>query len=121
MLAYTHAGKQAPEHWVFPKGRIAPGESAEKAAQREVREEAGVEADILMPIGATEYHIGDEAVRVQFFLMRYVVERMSPEGRRKRWCTYEEGLGLLSFEDARDLLRRAHTAGKRWLRPGQVP
>lgn len=139
MPAYTHAGgivikahdgemrflivsaMQNPQHWVFPKGGIAPGESAEKAAQREVLEEAGVEGDILEPIGSSAYRAGGETVSVQFFLMRYVAERASAEGRRKRWCTYTEGLSVLSFEDAHDLLRRAHVAGKRWFGSGQVP
>lgn len=133
MQAHTHAGgvvikahdgeirflivsaRQDPRHWVFPKGRIAPGESAEVAARREVLEEAGVEAHILEPIGTSAYHVGDETINAQFFLMRCVVEGASAEGRRKRWCTYTEGLSVLSFGEARDLLRRAYGAGKRWL------
>ncbi len=139
MPAYTHAGgivikahdgemrflivsaKQNPQHWVFPKGRIAPEESAQEAAQREVLEEAGVEADVLEPIGTSAYGAGDETVSVRFFLMRSVVEGASPEGRQKRWCSYAEALRVLSFDNARDLLSRAQAAGKRWLGPGRVP
>jgi 8-oxo-dGTP pyrophosphatase MutT (NUDIX family) len=45
--------------WVFPKGHIEPGESVGEAAAREVREEAGVEALVVLAawswwrIGAT--------------------------------------------------------------------
>jgi ADP-ribose pyrophosphatase YjhB (NUDIX family) len=139
MPAYTHAGgivikrqdgkirflivsaKQEPKHWVFPKGHIIPWESAEETAKREVHEEAGVEGDVLEPIGASEYHVGNEIVHVQFFLMRYVGEGASAEGRRKRWCSYSEALGFLSFEDARDLLRRVYAAEARRLRTDYVP
>ena len=135
MPAHTHAGgivfkahdgqlrflivstRQHPHHWVFPKGRITPGESADVAARREVVEEAGVEGDILEPIGTSTYHAGGETVNVQFFLMRCVVEGKSAEGRRKRWCTYAQGLRLLSFEDARDLLQGAYAAARRRLGP----
>lgn len=35
--------------WVFPKGHPEPGESLEEAAVREVWEETGVRAEVLLP------------------------------------------------------------------------
>jgi ADP-ribose pyrophosphatase YjhB (NUDIX family) len=37
--------------WSFPGGRTEPGESAEATARRELREETGIEAGRLVPLG----------------------------------------------------------------------
>jgi predicted NUDIX family NTP pyrophosphohydrolase len=41
--------------WSIPKGIPDPGESLEEAARRETREEAGVTADTLVPLGFITY------------------------------------------------------------------
>ena len=100
--------KKDPALWIFPKGHIEPGESAEAAALRETREEAGVEGELVGPVGEPlEFQSGTEAVSVQYFLVRSRTEAPSPEGRDKRWFDLDEALVALSFESARTLLRMA--------------
>ena len=41
--------------WSFPKGHVDAGESLEEAALREVREEAGVECQIIAPLPDMHY------------------------------------------------------------------
>ncbi|MGI6684776.1 MAG: NUDIX hydrolase [Bacillota bacterium] len=41
--------------WVFPKGVIRNGGSANEVALRRVKEEAGVDAQIVGPVGETSY------------------------------------------------------------------
>ncbi len=41
--------------WVLPKGKIEKNETAEEAAMREVREEAGIKTKLMSPIGETSY------------------------------------------------------------------
>src|SRR3954465_15462899 len=41
--------------WQLPKGIIDEGESPEEAAVREVREEAGIETEVLRPLETVEY------------------------------------------------------------------
>jgi len=58
-------------YWVFPKGHIDPGETPEEAARREVREETGIEAEILAPLGVTRYQNDrGETREIRWFLMR---------------------------------------------------
>ena len=93
--------------WVFPKGHIEPGETPEQAAVREVREEAGVEASIIAPIGATEFRNARGPVRSQFYLMEFVGEGAPGEDRRRKWFTAPEARRALIYEDARMLITRA--------------
>jgi bis(5'-nucleosidyl)-tetraphosphatase len=123
---YTHAGgvvirlldgsrrflivqsSKDPNHWVLPKGHIKPGESPQEAALREVREEAGVEAEILAEAGTTHFVRGEESIRVLYFAMRCRSEDVeSPEGRDMRWLAYKDAIAGLSFEDSKAILRRA--------------
>ena len=52
--------------WQLPKGIIDKGESIEAAARREVREEAGVNTELLDLIDKTEYWYYDKRDRVRF-------------------------------------------------------
>jgi 8-oxo-dGTP pyrophosphatase MutT (NUDIX family) len=97
--------KKDPRVWIFPKGHIEPGESAIEAARRETFEEAGVDGDVLGPVGEPlEFQSGREPVRVTYFLIRATAEAESPEGRRKAWYHLDEAAGQLIFEGARQLL-----------------
>jgi 8-oxo-dGTP pyrophosphatase MutT (NUDIX family) len=98
--------KKNPEHWIFPKGHIDEGETAEIAAGRELEEEAAISADLVAPAGALEFQSGNELVHVEYFLFRFRAEAERTEDREVRWCTYEEALELLSHPDAAALLRK---------------
>lgn len=126
MDSYTHAGgvvvrnednvskyllvraKADPTQWVFAKGHIEAGESAEEAALREVQEEAGVQGRILSFLGKVEFAAKTGEVNVAFFLMEYCADTESEEKRELIWCEREEALKLLTFDDSRRLLERAH-------------
>src|SRR5438045_9651344 len=70
------AGRESDGTWVFPKGTPDVGESVEETALREVREETGLEVEIVRPIGQIEYWFAVPGQRVhkavQFFLTRAI-------------------------------------------------
>jgi 8-oxo-dGTP pyrophosphatase MutT (NUDIX family) len=107
LLVLIVRAKKTPEHWIFPKGHIEAGESAEEAALRELEEEAGIRAEVLEAAGATEYPRGGEAMRVEYFFCRYVADAGKGDGRETRWCSPEEAEKLLSFSDLRRMARKA--------------
>ena len=101
-----------PQRWQLPKGLVEQGEPPEQTAAREVREEAGVEADLVAPIDVIEYWYvatrGRERVRyhrrVHFFLFRYRrgdVADHDHEVHEARWIPADEAPALLSFANER--------------------
>ena len=68
----------------------------------------GTRAAIVEPVGTSEYEMPEETVRAVFYLMRHEGEGVAAEDRPREWHSFDEAIALLSFADARDLLRRAH-------------
>jgi 8-oxo-dGTP pyrophosphatase MutT (NUDIX family) len=103
------------QRWIFPKGKIDEGETIHAAAEREVREEAWVTATVIDTVGSIEFDKDGRTACVEYFLMSYVRDAGRGEDRKRRWCKYEEALGLLVSSPARTLLRRAHTMATKLL------
>jgi 8-oxo-dGTP diphosphatase len=100
--------KRDRQRWIFPKGHIERGETAEAAAVRETREEAGVIGKPIAPAGIIEYQFLGAKTRVEYFLSVLQREAGPPEpGRERVWCCYDEALERLSFRNMRKLLRKA--------------
>ncbi len=105
--------RRRPEEWVFPKGHIESDERAADAAVREVREEAGVAAEVLEPIEDVRIRPGGEEQVIRYFLMRAAGDAAPGEGRRALWLAPREAERQLSFDEARGTLRRARAAMER--------
>jgi 8-oxo-dGTP diphosphatase len=100
--------KKDPTLWIFPKGHIERGETAESAALRETLEEAGIEGDIVAAVGEPiEFDTGREHVRVEYFLIRPVTETSDTDGREKQWFAIDDAMNELRYESARRLLQSA--------------
>jgi ADP-ribose pyrophosphatase YjhB (NUDIX family) len=98
----------------LPKGHPEQGETAEQAASREVREEAGVSGRILESLGTVSYFYqrAGRSVpkRVEFFLIAY--EQGDPadhdhEIEEARWMLLTEAADALTYPGERDVVRRA--------------
>ena len=112
--------KNNPKHWIFPKGHIEAGETARKAAVRELREEAGVEGELLERVGSTEFDFRDQRLRVEYFLLEFLAEVGPGEDRQCRWCSYEEALQLLSFDNTKGILIQARPLIERRVKDGSA-
>jgi 8-oxo-dGTP pyrophosphatase MutT (NUDIX family) len=115
LILREYNGRRA---WCLPKGHVERGEETQATAVREVREETGVVADILQPLGAISYTFTPPgapsrcAKMVHFFLMRAGgAEPSAPydatEVLEVRWMPIEEALRRLAYASERQLLRKA--------------
>lgn len=100
--------KKRPAQWIFPKGHVKHGESANAAALRETREEAGVLGRIVRSLSPPlSFRSGDERVRVQYYLVVATGETKPHELRDKKWLDPDGALQKLTHDDAKQMLRGA--------------
>jgi 8-oxo-dGTP pyrophosphatase MutT (NUDIX family) len=96
-----------PYDWVYPKGHIESGERPEDTAVREVREEAGVTAEIVEALEDVTLTIRGERQVIRFFLMRAVSDGPADEGRQTIWLPGPAAAARLAFPEARRTLAKA--------------
>jgi 8-oxo-dGTP pyrophosphatase MutT (NUDIX family) len=107
--------KDSYDNWGFPKGHLEDGESPADAALRETAEETGL-GDLRLhgPIRIIDWHFRFRGRFIHkfchFFLFESVEAVAVPQRDEGitdcRWCTLEEALRELSYENARGVLRR---------------
>jgi 8-oxo-dGTP pyrophosphatase MutT (NUDIX family) len=110
LLVITPAGKRVTG---LPKGGMEAGETPEQVAAREVREETGIEATVLEPLGDVRYTYrrGGRRVRktVHFFLCAYVRGSTADhdhEVDNARWIALSTAREALSYPGERALIER---------------
>ncbi len=60
--------------WCLPKGHVEAGETPEEAAIREVAEEAGVNAEIILALGVIDYWFTGDKRRIHKVVHHYLLE-----------------------------------------------
>lgn len=104
--------------WQLPKGIVNHGEAIDIAAQREVREEGGVETELVAPIDTIEYWYftrgKNQPIRihkfVHFFLFRYISGDPADhdfEVDEASWVAIDQAQTLLSFGNEQAIVARA--------------
>ena len=98
----------------LPKGHPDGDESAAEAAEREVREETGLEAELVEKLGDVRYWYardGDRVMKiVAFYLFRYrsgTVEDHDHEVEEALWIPLDEAPGRLAYKGERAMAEAA--------------
>ena len=103
------------DDWSIPKGHIEEGESREQAALREIKEETGLDARILHPLGEANYFYrrrNGELIRktVYHYLMEALTTDLGKpnwEVTEARWVPITEAHALLSYDKDREIIEKA--------------
>jgi 8-oxo-dGTP diphosphatase len=98
----------------LPKGHPDGDETPEQAATREVAEETGVTAELIEPLGETNYSYERKgrrvAKRVAFFLFEYRSGDLADHDHEiedARWMPLNEAARSLTYAGEREMISRA--------------
>ena len=107
------------KHWDYPKGHLEKGETAWKAAVRELREETGIRQVDRATRFQKEMHYrfhssskGHVEKTVTYFLGQTRSEKVvvSDEHTGFAWLSFNAAMKRLTYENAREILAAAHAA-----------
>ena len=91
------------EGWVLPKGTVEAGEEFKETALREVKEETGVQAQIIKYIGKSQYSFNTPQDTVEKEVHWYLMMADSYYSKPQR-----EEYHLLKFSNEKQILEKAY-------------
>jgi len=109
-------GRRGERVWCLPKGIIESKESVEEAALREVKEETGLDGEVVEKLDQIDYwfYWKPEMARyhktVYFFLIKYVggdTGDHDEEVEAVEWFPIEEAFEMLEFENEVSVMKKA--------------
>ncbi len=107
-------------HWDFAKGKLEPGETKIQAAQRELKEETGLTAEIIPGFEESLAYVFKERGKmvkktVTFFVGKTGQQsiRLSREHQGYLWLPYEKAHERLTYTNAKELLEKAEAFARK--------
>lgn len=100
-------------HWDFPKGHMEKDETEQQTAIREVKEETNIDVELYDSYRYEIHYSPKENVEktVVFFLAKNLssdTHKQDAEIANIGWFKYEEAMDMLTFEDAKKLLKSSY-------------
>ena len=116
LLLYNKNYKNKYEGWVLPKGTVEEGEEYKQTALREVKEETGVDANIIKYVSKSQYTFNtasDLIVKdVHWYLMMADSYFSKPQREEyfvdSGYYKYHEAYHLLKFTNEKQILEKAY-------------
>src|SRR3990167_5095921 len=104
------------DYWVFPKGRVKPGETEEQTLRREIQEEVGITDFTILP-GFKEEMLYDFELAsgkpIHRKIIYYVIHAKNrdfkigvDEIKEARWLTFNEAVQYLKYGNQHALLAK---------------
>ncbi|MBU0953021.1 MAG: NUDIX domain-containing protein [Nanoarchaeota archaeon] len=103
-------------HWDNPKGKIESNERETQTALRELEEETGITAAVILP-GFREhiryffYHNKEKIVKDVYFFLATTDEEvvtLSKEHKNFMWLPFEQAVRQVTYDNAKNILKKAN-------------
>jgi 8-oxo-dGTP pyrophosphatase MutT (NUDIX family) len=105
--------RHTPPLWALPKGTPDNGETIQATAEREVREETGIEVRTLSKVGTIEYWFVLNGVRYHKFVHHFLMEPIGGDTSLHDheyddvvWLPLDEALARLSYQNEARMLEK---------------
>jgi len=105
--------------WCLPKGHLESGETPAQAAVREIREETGIQGQVLRHLGTIDYWFAGEQTRVHKVVHHYLLSAVEgtltaqndpdAEAVAAEWVPLDQLRGRLAYPNERRLVQVAST------------
>ena len=107
----SHELDHAPGKWETPSGRAEANETLEDAAKREVKEELGIEIEVVRPYATYHFFRGPEKIEHQgvSFWCKYVSGEVvldTSEQIDYKWVTPEEAIEIIEDGNIKTSIRK---------------
>jgi len=99
--------------WCLPKGLVEENETFEETALREVKEETGLESELVGEIGDINYSFFRErrySKTVHFYLLKHVggsIGKHDFEAEEVKWFPFSDALRVMAYPSERKILAKA--------------
>ena len=110
LVTRRQPGVHLEGYWEFPGGKCEAGEALDACLARELREELGVESQVLDEILAVTHDYRDRSVELHFFRCALDGDPAPQLGQEMRWVTRAE-MAALPFPPADAELIRTIVSG----------
>ena len=102
--------------WCLPKGKIEQGETKEAAAVREIKEETGLDGEVVKHLKDIYYSYVDKKRKVllnktvHYFLVKYTKGQINTDDAGVEdviWIDIKEAINRMTFDNEKQTLQRA--------------
>ena len=115
LLRHSRKDPEAKEYWNFPKGHIEKGETSQETAERETREETGLNGIAFIPgFKETErYAYVLKKEKILKFVVWFLAQskkkrvRISWEHSGAAWLPYDKAYRQIFYSGSKRLLKKA--------------
>jgi ADP-ribose pyrophosphatase YjhB (NUDIX family) len=105
--------KDAKDRWTIPKGHVEPGEENGATAEREIREETGLEEmEVISWLGKVKFRYRREQTLVLMTMHIWLVKAMGDTNKLKpedwlngiKWFPHQEAVDKIEYDDIGKLM-----------------
>ncbi len=101
--------------WTWPKGHIEKGETPQQAAEREIKEEVGIESSVKDEIGVQKYIFESRKEKIDKTVTVFTavgsiyseIKVQTEEIEAAKWFTADKAIEKIEYEGSKELLIKA--------------